>query len=134
MKHHIEHVDETVLTVLQKAGVSVKLPKCELFSSKVTYLGHIIRQGELLIDPVMVPRLKDALPPATQSELRSFLGLCNVYRRFVRVFSDVAAPLNAPLRKDPPAKFGALSTDATAAFEKLRDAVTSPPVLSLPTT
>lgn len=99
---HITHVDET-LTVIREAGVSLKLPKCELCSSKVTYLGHITRPGDLLIDPVTVRCLRDALPPRTQSELRSFLGLWNVYCRFVRNFSNVAPTRSALLRKDAPA-------------------------------
>lgn len=96
MKQRIEHVGET-MTVLWQAGVSLNLPKFKTFSSKVTYLGHIIHFGELLNDPIKVRCLKDAQPPSTQSELRAFLGLRNVYRRFVRVFSDVAGPLNAIL-------------------------------------
>lgn len=99
----------------------------------MTYLGYIIRPGELLIGPVTVRCLKDALLPSTKSELRSFMGLCNFYRRFVRRFSDVAAPLNVLLRKDAPEKFGELSPDASAAFRKLRDAVSSPLVPALPT-
>lgn len=99
----------------------------------MTYLGHIIRIGELLImDPVTVRCLKDSQPPTKQSKLPSFLGLCNFYRRFVENFSDTAAPLNVLLRKDAPPKFDFLPDASLATFETLRIAVTSPPILALP--
>ena len=95
---HLEKVDK-VLVTLRRAGVSLKLKKCHFFTDTVNYLGHIIRPGLLSVDQSRVAALKHAQNPRTQSELRSFLGLCNVYRRFVQRYSYLAAPLNQFLKE-----------------------------------
>ena len=110
----------------------MKLKKCAWFTTSVRYLGHIIRPGQLCINEAMSKSLKEAQHPTSQTELRSFLGLCNVYRRFVKDFSRRAAPLNDLLRKGQPAKLGPLTSEQAAAFKDLVEAVTSPPVLALP--
>jgi hypothetical protein len=72
--------------------------------------------------------------PRNQTELRSFLGLCNVYLRFVPRFSTLAAPMNALLCKCMPPLLGLLSSEAIGVFNTLRDRLLSPPVLALPRT
>jgi hypothetical protein len=98
----------------------------------VNYLGHVIRPGKLAVAEKNTSALKDAQPPATQSELRSFLGLCNVYRRFVPGFAKVAAPLNKLLRKGESQKLGVLTEEQLKAFDALRARLLDPPVLALP--
>ena len=78
----IKHVDE-VLTVLREAGMSLKLRKCHFFVKSMDYLGHVIQPGLLQVAQKNVEVVCLAKPPRTQRQLRSFLGLCNVYRRFV---------------------------------------------------
>ena len=68
----------------------------------------------------------------TQTQLPAFLGLCNVYRRFVPKYSHFAAPLNALLCKGQPANLRPFGEVESQAFETLVAAVTSPPVLALP--
>ena len=131
MDDHVGHVRE-VLTALRDAGVTLKLKKCEFFKDTVRYLGHIIRPGRLEVDLARVAALKEAEHPRTQTELRSFLGLCNVYRRFIRDYTKIAAPLYELLKKGEPTKLGPLSDSAATAFATLVDMVTNPPVLALP--
>jgi hypothetical protein len=76
--------------------------------------------------------LRSVLTPTTQSELRSFLGFCNVYRRFVAGFSKIAAPLNALLRKGESPQLGTLTGEQLQAFETLRAKLLNPPILALP--
>jgi RNase H-like domain found in reverse transcriptase len=76
--------------------------------------------------------LKTARPPTTQSELRSFLGLCNVYRRFISGFAKIAAPLNALLRKGESPQLGVLSKEQLQSFDTLREKLLNPPILALP--
>ena len=128
---HLRHVDEA-LTLLRNAGLSLKLGKCRFFSETVDYLGHVIRPGRLGVAEKNTDALRGAPCPTTQTELRSFLGLCNVYRRFVPHFSSLAAPLNAYLTKGKPPLLGKLSDAAISAFETLRKKLLSPPVLALP--
>jgi RNase H-like domain found in reverse transcriptase/Reverse transcriptase (RNA-dependent DNA polymerase) len=130
---HLARVAE-VLTLLGNAGLSLKLKKCRFFSETVDYLGHVIRPGRLVVAEKNTIALKTAPLPRTQTELRSFLGLCNVYRRFVPRFSTIATPLNVMLCKGMPPQLGPLPPAAFAAFTKLRDRLLSPPVLSLPRT
>ena len=70
--------------------------------------------------------------PTTKTQLRSFLGTCNVYRRFVEKFAFVAAPLTQLLKKGQGDNLPALTPEQTRAFESLRQAMLSPPILRLP--
>ena len=70
--------------------------------------------------------------PTMQMELRSFLGLCNVYRRFVPNFARTAAPSNALLRKECPTKLPKFGEEESKAFKLLKQALVEPPVLNLP--
>ena len=90
---HFAHVGE-ILRLLRDAGVSLKLSKFTFFDTSVTYLGHMIRPGTLEVERRNVFAIERARPPQNQTELRSFLGMCNVYRRFVKDFAKIAAPLN----------------------------------------
>jgi hypothetical protein len=76
--------------------------------------------------------LNNTKHPTTQTERRSFLGLCNVYRRFVRGFAKIAAPLNLLPRKREPPQLGPLSSEQVTAFDTLRDALLNPLILALP--
>jgi len=62
-------------------------------------LGHIIGKGKLRIDPVKIKAILEWEPPTKVTELRSFLGLVNYYRRFIKGYSAVAAPLTDLLKK-----------------------------------
>ena len=127
----LAQVDE-ILQVLKNAGISLKLKKCSFCTDTVTYLGHIIRPGQLSIDKTRVSALREAKYPRTQTQLRSFLGLCNVYRRFVKDFAKKAHPLNALLRKGRPGDLESFGEKEKAAFKALVDEIIEPPILALP--
>jgi len=86
-EQHVEDVD-TVLHRLREAGVTLTLEKCIWFSDEVEYLGHIVRPGQLHVHNKNVDALKHAKFPTTKTQLKSFLGMCNVYRRFLKEFAD----------------------------------------------
>ena len=131
MESHFAHVD-SILGALQAAGVSLKLKKCTFFTDTVTYLGHIIKPGSLEVDASRVAALREAKHPSNQTGLRAFLGLCNVYRRFVPRYSHIAAPLNQLLKKGQPEKLVPFGPAEDRAFRALIEAVTQPLVLALP--
>eukprot|EP00171_Calliarthron_tuberculosum_P013936 IDg13936t1 len=132
-EEHLTHLDQ-VLTALKGAGVTLQLRKCEFFTDRIKYLGHIIRPGTLEVEEAATRCLRDVRQPTTPGELRSFLGLCNVYRRFVRSYTDIAAPLYE-LLKGPgllPKELPPFSEKQERAYRALIKAVTEPPVLALP--
>lgn len=132
---HITDVD-TILTELAASGMSLKLKKCLFFTVHVKYLGHIIRPGRLQVDLAHVAALKDSTLPTTVTELRSFLGFVNVYRRFIPHFATVAAPLYDLLGGLPKSKklhhIPAFNSAQLAALNTLVKNVTEPPILALP--
>jgi hypothetical protein len=74
-------------------------------------------------------RVRDDMPPRNVSQVRSFLGITGFYRRFVKDFSTVAAPINELTKKEVPFKWGEAQQKA---FEELKTKLTTTPVLALP--
>ncbi|CDF40830.1 unnamed protein product [Chondrus crispus] len=110
----------------------LKLRKCEFFVEKIKYLGHVVRPGTLEVDAARTVALEQVRYPQTQTQLRSFLGLCNVYGRFVLHYAKVAQPLNQLLKKGQPVQLEGFDEPCKKAFHKLKDAILAPPVLALP--
>jgi RNase H-like domain found in reverse transcriptase/Reverse transcriptase (RNA-dependent DNA polymerase) len=130
-KEQMAHLD-AVLHRPYCAGLTVNLKKCHFFKEIMDYLGHVIRPGQLSVAEKNTATLKNTKHPTTQTELRYFLGLCNVYRRFVRGFAKIEAPLNLLLRKGETPQLGPLSSEQVTAFDTLCDALLNPPILALP--
>jgi len=108
------------------------LEKCTWFSDEVEYLGHIVRPGQLHVHNKNVDALKHSKFPTTMTQLKSFLGMCNVYRRFVKDCAKRAKPLNALTRAEIPPDLPPPTVVAIAAFEDLRNALLCPPVIAFP--
>ena len=83
-----------VLAKLDKAGLKLKPNKCEFFKTKITYLGHIVSSKGIEPNPKKVEAVKSWTVPKTVTDVRSFLGFTNYYRRFIRGYANVAKPLN----------------------------------------
>ncbi len=98
MEEHIRHTDE-VLGLLKEAGVSLKLKKCHLFQSKVDYLGHVVFPGKLSVAKDKTRAVGKASFSKDLTQMRSFLGACNVYRKFVPNMAKLARLLNDMLKK-----------------------------------
>lgn len=128
---HFNHVQE-VLMALKCAGVSLHLQKCRFFANTVQYLGHQIRPNRLSVVAKNIDCIREAEVPRTKTELRSFLGSCNVYRRFVANFAGISSPLNELLRKEVPQVLPEYTEAQRMSFENLKKALTTPPILRLP--
>ena len=89
----------------------------------------IIGQGQIAMDPVKLAAIHDWKPPASVKGIRSFLGFANFYRKFIPNFSHVVTPLNLLTRKDQPWNWTPLQQKA---FDTLRNAFSSGPVLGIP--
>ena len=93
-EEHIVHVKK-VLDVLKKEKLYVKMSTCEFAKNSLVYLGHIIGGGYLRVDPAKVVVIVTYPRPNTITEIRSFLGAVQYWRKFISGFSSIAAPLHA---------------------------------------
>ncbi|GJU53978.1 reverse transcriptase [Tanacetum coccineum] len=123
----LEHL-ECVLQRLQEHHFYVKRSKCVFGAETLEYLGHIISGRGVAMDPKKVVAVREWSEPTTQRQVRGFLGLAGYYRRFIKGYATLAAPLTDLLRKDG-FKWGV--QEATA-FAELKHQLTTAPILSLP--
>jgi hypothetical protein len=77
-----------------------KAKKCEFRKPKIEYLGLVVEEGKLAMDPTKLKGILDWPAPKTVKEVRSFIGFGNFYRRFVKGFSHLAHPLHDLLKKN----------------------------------
>jgi hypothetical protein len=89
-----------VLARLQENDLFLKPTKCEFNKIKVEYLGLVIEEGKISMDPGKLKGIRDWPAPTTVKQTRGFLGFGNFYRRFIWHFSELAKPLNDLLKKD----------------------------------
>lgn len=99
MPSHIRHLNE-VLSILTKNNFFIKLSKCTFACTTVEYLGHLITEGQLKVDPAKIEAMLVWPRPTSVRQLRGFLGLTGYYRRFVKHYASIAAPLTELLKKD----------------------------------
>jgi len=119
---------------LHKNGFQLKLSKCEFFQKKINFLGFVIENGHISVDPAKVEAIKNFAPPQTLTGLQRFLGMVGWYRRFIQDFAGIGSPLFDLLGKDSETPWE-IHIDGTAqnkAFVALRDAICSFPVMRLP--
>jgi hypothetical protein len=95
---HEEHL-RLVLQKLRENQLYAKNSKCEFWIDKVSFLGHIISNGGISVDPAKVKEIVVWSVPTTVTEIRSFLGLAGYYRRFIEGFSKIAKPMTSLLEK-----------------------------------
>ncbi|KAK2448981.1 hypothetical protein QL285_008220 [Trifolium repens] len=130
-KDHQEHAKHLriVLEILREKQLYAKFSKCEFWLSKVKFLGHVISQGGVSVDPSKVEVVLNWERPRNVSEVRSFLGLAGYYRRFILGFSELALPLTRLTRKG-----AAFNWDTTCevSFGTLKERLTSALVLVIP--
>jgi len=130
-QEHVGHVDR-VLRLLRDAGVTLRLPKCRFFRQTVKNLGHEIKPGRLGERDAHTRALREARLSTTRTQVRSFVGMCNVFRRFVPNFAWMAAPLTGLMGSTAPVLVPTATPLQQQAFDRLKVALTTPPVLALP--
>ena len=125
---HILHVKK-VLDVLRKEKLYVKMSKCEFAKTSLVYLGHIIGGGHLRVDPAKVAVIVNWPRPNTVTEIRSFLGAVQYWRKFIYGFSSIDAPLHALTSIKEIFRWGGKHQKA---FDTLKKKINTAPVLTLP--
>ncbi|KAI3770666.1 hypothetical protein L6452_01807 [Arctium lappa] len=107
----------------------LSFPKCEFWLREVHFLGHVVNEKGIHVDPAKVEAIKKWETPRTPTEIRQFLGLAGYYRRFIASFSKIAQPLTALTQKDK--KF-VWEEKQEEAFQILKRKLCDAPILALP--
>jgi len=118
-----------VLEVLAEHKLFLRPEKCEFHRKRIEYLGLVISENKVEMDPVKVARVRDWPTPENQTDVQAFIGFVNFYRRFIRDFSTIARPLFDLTRSD---KAWNWDTKEQEAFKRLKMAVTTALVLVSP--
>ncbi len=129
LQEHIQHV-RSVLQRLIKYQLYAKLEKCEFHTTSVAFLGYIISQEGVAMDEGKVNAVLNWPLPSNIKELQRFLGFANFYRRFIRGFSSIAAPLTNMTKKGSHRLHW--TTAAHEAFDQLKCQFTTAPILHHP--
>ena len=120
---------EWVLQQLRKHKLYAEMDKSEFCKSEIDFLGHTISASGVSIQKQKVQAILDWPVPTNVKEVRSFLGMAGYHRRFIKGFSQIAAPLTELLKHDRSWKWGSVESDA---FKALKDATCTAPVLVIP--
>ena len=120
-----------VLDRMEEENLHLKLAKCTFNQTEVEYLGLVVRDGEVLMDPTKLKAVEQWEPPKLVKAVRSFIGFCNFYQKFIPNFSVLARPLHDLTRKGVSFHWG---KEQDNAFIKLKEMFLSAPVIKMPDT
>jgi hypothetical protein len=125
---HEEHL-RLVLQKLREHQLYAKFSKCDFWLKEVSFLGHIITDGGIVVDPSKVQDVLNWNPPKNVPEIKSFLGLAGYYCWFIEGFSKIVKPLTSLLEKGKEFKW---DDRCQTSFEELKKKLTTAPVLIMP--
>jgi transposase InsO family protein len=124
---------------IREAGLKLAPEKCHFLQTSVSYLGHVVSKEGIFTDKSKIDKILSWPQPQTEEDLRSFLGLCGYYRRFIKDYAQLVIPLEKLCNTTWNKKTRKKKTEVTfepnheEAFMKLKKTLTSPPVLAFPT-
>ena len=125
---HLEHL-RAVFIALRDARLFGNLEKCTFCTDRVSFLGYVVISQGIEVDESKVHAITSWPIPSTVTHVCSFLGLAGFYRRFVRNFSTIAAPLHELTKKGVSFNWGPAHQQA---FDMLKSKLTQAPLLQLP--
>ena len=128
LKSHLDRLRK-LCDRLRDACLKLKPSKCCLMQKQVSFLGYQVSQSGVATDPQKIAAIRDWPVPSNLRQCRAFVGICQYYRKFVPNFSEIAAPLHALTKKG--ARF-IWDDSCQAAYEHLKNALTTAPTLALP--
>ena len=120
---------EKVFEKLLSAGLKLKARKCSLFAEQVKYLGHVISKRGIETDPDKISVVENWPQPIDKTQVRSFIGLCSYYRKFIPKFADIARPLHKLTEKNVKFQW---TDECQRSFELLKQKLVSAPILASP--
>lgn len=129
-KQHEQHVKQ-VLERLRSANLYAKLSKCEFHQKELKFLGYLINDEGISMDKDRVQAIQDWPVPKSVKDIQSFMGFTGFFRKFIKNYSIITAPLTNMLRGADkyPKKLFRLTPEALQAFEDLKKAFTNPPLV-----
>ncbi|WVZ97169.1 hypothetical protein U9M48_042724 [Paspalum notatum var. saurae] len=127
-EEHKEHL-RIVLTRLRGHKLYAKFSKCAFWLKEVSFLGHILSEKGVAVDPSKVESVLNWKQPESVTEIWSFLGLAGYYHRFIKDLSKTAKPMTSLTKKN--AKY-TWSPNCEEAFQSLKRSLTTAPVLAQP--
>ena len=127
LEEHLAHIKK-VFNKLREHSLRLKLKNFSFFKAETNYLGFVINENGVMPEARKVTVIKALAPPTTVREVRSLVGICSYYRRFIPHFSKIAEPIIALTRKY--AKFR-WDDKCQTAFETLKNEIGSLPCLRL---
>ncbi|XP_035837690.1 uncharacterized protein LOC110898590 [Helianthus annuus] len=118
-----------ILKLLKEEKLYAKFSKCEFWTREVQFLGRVVNEKGIQVDPTKIEVVKNWEAPRNPTEIRRFLGLAGYYRRFIQDFSKITMPLTTLTQKNTPFVWGSQQEEA---FNLLKTKLSSAPVLALP--
>lgn len=128
-EEHLRHL-KYVLERLQQEKLLINMKKCSFMKSELVYLGFVISKDGLKMDPKKVEAIVNWHSPKNIFEVRSFHGLASFYRKFIKNFSGICAPIIDTIKKDR--KPFVWTAVAKKKIQLLKKKITEKPVLKLP--
>ena len=125
---HLQHLN-VVFKKFQKAGLKIKLSKCQFFKIHLHYLGHKISANGLKSLPEKLEAIKNLAPTRNVDEACHILGLLGYYRSFVPAFANITLPITSLLKKNTPFVW---SDKCQKALDYLKEIFCNKPLLQFP--
>ena len=127
MEEHVKHL-KVVLDILQTERLFINLEKSEFCKDKLVFLGSVVSTEGLSMDPEKIKAILEWPAPQSITEVKSFHGLVNFYKKFIRNFSGISAPLTDCTR----GKMFNWTKAVALSFDQLKKKITEAPILTLP--
>lgn len=120
-----------VAKCLNDAKLTINVEKSKFCFKEVRYLGYVVGNGTIRTDKAKIEAISNFPEPKTAKQMRRFLGMAGWYRRFIKDFATIAAPLTACLAKENLKRFE-MTEEARHSFHRLKSSMTTAPVLTNP--